>query len=224
MKKLVLSLVAVAAIGFTANAQETEKPTFGFQESNVFVEGMFSINNSTTKPEVGSKTKETFYNFNPKVGYMLSDKFAVGVELGFGKNGSKEGTFGDMLEISRKGYVKETYAGAFARYYFLEVGSRFKTFAEVGVGFNQGVTETGTALKTVDAKQTGIKAGLNVGFNYFVTPNLAIAFNLGDIFTYSNYNYKIDGNKQGTVSNTDANLNVFNNFFDNAKFGLTYKF
>lgn len=38
MKKLVLSLVAVAAIGFTANAQETEKPTFGFQESNVFVE------------------------------------------------------------------------------------------------------------------------------------------------------------------------------------------
>ncbi|MDM1368575.1 outer membrane beta-barrel protein [Myroides marinus] len=224
MKKLVLSLVAVAAFGFTANAQETEKPTYGFQESNVFVEGMFSINNNTTKPEGGSKTKTTTYNFTPKVGYMLSDKFAVGVELGFGKNGSEEGAFGDMLKASRKGYVKETYAGAFGRYYFLELGQRFKTYAEVGVGFHEGVTATGTAAKSVDLKQTGVKAGLGLGMNYFVTSNLAISFHLGDIFTYSNYNAKLDGKKQGTVSNTDANVNIFNNFFTEAKFGLTYKF
>lgn len=224
MKKLVLSLVAVAAIGFTANAQETEKPTFGFQESNVFVEGMFSINNSTVKPEGGSKIKSTLYNFTPKVGYMLSDKFAVGVELGFGKVGGDnyEGAFEEVLATSKKGYVKETYAGAFGRYYFLELGQRFKTYAEVGVGFHQGVTEVkGT---TVDAKQTGVKAGLGLGMNYFVTNNLAISFHLGDIFSYSNYNLKVDGEKQGTVSNTNANVNIFNNFFTEAKFGLTYKF
>ncbi|MDR0195200.1 MAG: outer membrane beta-barrel protein [Myroides sp.] len=224
MKKLVLSFVAVAAFGFTANAQETEKPTYGFQESNVFVEGMFSINNSTTKPEVGSKTKTTYYNFTPKVGYMLSDKFAVGVELGFGKVGGNdyEGSFEKVLGMSKKGYVKETYAGAFGRYYFLELGQRFKTYAEVGVGFHQGVTEV--KATTVDAKQTGIKAGLGLGMNYFVTSNLAISFHLGDIFTYSNYNLKVDGKKQGTVSETNANVNVFNNFFTEAKFGLTYKF
>ncbi|KZE82113.1 outer membrane beta-barrel protein [Myroides marinus] len=222
MKKLVLSLVAVAAFGFTANAQEGEKPTYGFQESNIFVEGMFSINNNTNKPEGKDKVKTTTYNFTPKVGYMLSDKFAVGVELGFGKNGSEDGAFGDMLALSKKGYVKETYAGAFGRYYFLELGQRFKTYAEVGVGFHQGVTEV--KATTIDAKQTGVKAGLGLGMNYFVTSNLAISFHLGDIFTYSNYNAKVDGKKQGTVSETNANVNVFNNFFTEAKFGLTYKF
>ncbi|MDM1528447.1 outer membrane protein [Myroides odoratimimus] len=225
MKKLVLSLVAVAAFGFTANAQETEKPTFGFQESNVFVEGMFSINNNTIKPEGGSKVKTTTYNFTPKVGYMLSDKFAVGVELGFGKNADEDGTFGQLLgEKSIKGYVKETYAGAFGRYYFLELGQRFKTYAEVGVGFHQGVAEQRLLNKTYDDKMTGIKAGLGLGMNYFVTNNLAISFHLGDIFTYSNYNLKSDGTKLGTESNTDANVNIFNNFFTEAKFGLTYKF
>ncbi|MDM1349253.1 outer membrane beta-barrel protein [Myroides marinus] len=228
MKKLVLSLVAVAAFGFTANAQETEKPTYGFQESNVFVEGMFSINNKTSKLEVegASKKKDTYYNFTPKVGYMLSDKFAVGVELGFGKVGGVDydGTFEGVLEKSRKGYVKETYAGAFGRYYFLELGQRFKTYAEVGVGFHQGVTEMGTAAKSVDLKQTGVKAGLGLGMNYFVTSNLAISFHLGDIFTYANYNVKADGKKGSTISETNANVNVFNNFFTEAKFGLTYKF
>lgn len=225
MKKLVLSLVAVAAFGFTANAQEGEKPTYGFQESNIFVEGMFSINNKTEKPEGGSKDKTTTYNFTPKVGYMLSDKFAVGVELGFGKDGSKDGQFGDLLgKNSIKGYVKETYAGAFGRYYFLELGQRFKTYAEVGVGFHQGVAEQRVLTKTYDDKMTGVKAGLGLGMNYFVTSNLAISFHLGDIFTYSNYSLKSDGKKEGTVSETNANVNVFNNFFTEAKFGLTYKF
>ncbi|MDM1501394.1 hypothetical protein HX071_04140 [Myroides marinus] len=225
MKKLVLSLVTVAVFGFTANAQETEKPTFGFQESNIFVEGMFQITNSTSKLEAegASKSKTTNFTFNPKVGYMLSDKFAVGASLSFGKNGLAESDFGGVFDkgASVKGYTKETYAGAFARYYFLELGQRFKTYAEVGVGFHQGVKEQALGK---DLKATGVKAGLNLGMNYFVTPNLAIAFNLGDIFTYGNYNTKHDGKKLSTDSKTSANVNVFNNFFDNATFGLTYKF
>lgn len=224
MKKLVLSVMAVAAFGFAANAQEKEKPTFGFQESNIFVEGMFSINNSTTKPEVGSKTKTTFYKFTPKAGYMLTDKFAVGAELGFGKVGGDnyDGVFTEILgEASpSKKYVKETYAGVFGRYYFLELGQRFKTYTEVGVGFHQGVAD----VVNKDLKQTGVKAGLGLGMNYFVTSKLAISFHLGDVLSYSNYNVKFDGKKEGTLSNVDANVNVFNNFFTEAKFGLTYKF
>ncbi|MCC9042972.1 porin family protein [Myroides sp. M-43] len=224
MKKLVLSLAAVAAFGFTANAQETEKPTFGFQESNVFVEGMFQISNSTSKLEgASSKDKKTNFTFNPKVGYMLSDKLAVGVSAAFGKNSDSETSFGGAFDKvgSVKGYMKETYVGAFARYYFLELGQRFKTYAEVGVGYHQGVKEQALGK---DLKATGVKAGLNVGMNYFVTSNMAISFNLGDVFTYGNYNTKMDGTKVSTDSKTEANVNIFNNFFDNATFGLTYKF
>lgn len=220
MKKLVLSLVAVAAFGFTANAQETEKPTYGFQESNIFVEGAFQINDYTAKPNNGKDVKMTSYSFTPKVGYMLSDKFAVGAQLGFGKDGmgvAKE-IFGD-LDIAGD-HINSTYAGAFARYYFLELGKRFKTFAEVGLGYSEAKTRGGV----VDTKATGLKAGVTVGFNYFVTPNLALGFNMGDIFSYSNYDVKTGSKKLGSVSNTEANINIFNNFFDNAQFSLTYKF
>jgi len=34
--------------------------------------------------------------------------------------------------------------GAFGRYYFLEVGSRFKTYAELGAGYNQIIGKVAT--------------------------------------------------------------------------------
>ncbi|MEK6493160.1 outer membrane beta-barrel protein [Myroides odoratimimus] len=212
MKKLVLSLVAVAAFGFTANAQETEKPTFGFQETNVFVEGSFELKDATSK-EDGVKTKGTNFNFSPKVGYMLSDKVAVGVALGFGKT-----SFVETLEGKEKlgENLKTLYAGAFARYYFLELGQRFKTYAEVGVGFDE--------RKSGDYKNTGIKAGLDLGMNYFVTKNIAISFGLGDILSFRSGKDKFKGESGETATETGVNLNVFKNFFDTPTFGLTYKF
>lgn len=221
MKKLVLSLVAVAAIGFTANAQETEKPTFGFQESNIFVEGNFQISDTNVSGKVTGVPdfKITTFQVTPKIGYMLSDKFAVGASVGFGKVGTDNELFSG-IDYSGAKYIKTTYAGVFARYYFLELGKRFKTYTEVGIGYSQGVAD----VATKEVKATGIAAGLDLGFNYFVTSNLAISFNLGNVFSYSNHNGKVDGNKVVTTSNTNANVNVFNNIFDNATFGLTYKF
>ncbi|MGG5578394.1 outer membrane beta-barrel protein [Myroides sp. C15-4] len=210
MKKLVLSLAAVAAFGLTANAQEKEKPTFGFQEGNFMIEGSFTISDKVNKDsDSGNKNKTTTYKFNPKVGYFLSDKVAIGAALGFGKN--QEDFFDGATATN-------LYAGVYARYYFLELGNRFKTFAEVGVGYDQ------KEVSATKNKLTGIQAGIDLGFNYFLTDQLAVAFTLGNVFSYGNHNHKLDGKKQGTISETDANLNVFNNFFDNATFGLVYKF
>lgn len=211
MKKLVLSVMAVAAFGFAANAQEKEKPTYGFQEGNVMLEGSFTISDSVNKDtDSGAKGKTTNYSVNPKVGYFISDKVVVGASVAFGK---------ETLESKGAEYNDNNiYAGAFARYYFLELGNRFKTYAEVGVGFDQN------KAKALDTKETGIKAGLDVGFNYFLTENLAVAFTLGNVFSYANHDLKDGGEKVGTVSETEANVNIFNNFFDNAKFGLVYKF
>lgn len=221
MKKLVLSVMAVAAFGFAANAQEKEKPSFGFQENNVFIEGTFQLSDVkvTDKTNVGVDEKVTTFQVNPKIGYMLNDKFAVGVSLGFGKIGANDDMF-DGANMGDAAYVKTTYAGAFARYYFLELGNRFKTYTEVGIGFSQGKAD----VLGEDVKATGIQAGIDLGFNYFLTENLAVAFNLGNVFSYSNHNVKVAGDKVATVANTNANVNIFNNFFDNAKFGLTYKF
>src|SRR5690606_12369099 len=75
MKKLILSMAAVAMIATTAKAQEQ---TFGFGEGDVLLEGNLSF--SSTKDN-NSDEKESGFTFAPKAGYFLSDDFAVGVHL-----------------------------------------------------------------------------------------------------------------------------------------------
>ncbi|WP_430613664.1 hypothetical protein [Flavobacterium sp. JP2137] len=228
MKKIVLSVAAVFAFGFAAQAQE--KSVYGFKQSDVFLEGSFGIKSTTFKPEVGDKVNVTSFNVNPKIGYMLSDKVAVGVSAAFGKNSTLDEVFEDRYGLNSDffagDHVKNTYAGVFGRYNFLQLGNRFTTYTEVGIGFNQfkGNTMENSMTPSYSAEISGVKAGLTLGFNYFVTPSIALSFNLGDVFAYESYNLKVDGSKEATISNTESNLNVFNNFFDNAKFGMTYKF
>lgn len=217
MKKLVLSLVAVAAFGYAANAQEKE--TFGFEKGNIIVEGTISVTDGTYKTEAvlpgqeSKTTKATNFNFNPKAAYFLNDKFAVGLELGLGKVGySISGT-----NIDHK---NTTYVGAFARYYFLELGKRFKTYGEFGLGFQGEKAET----SGYSEKRNGIKAGVSVGMNYFITDRFAIGVGLGDILAFNSGNRKVNGTKIDSYSTVKANVNVFNNFFDQPTFSLTYKF
>lgn len=204
MKKVLLS--AVAILGFTfANAQEEEAATgFGFAQGDIIVEGNLGFSSTNDK---NTETKTNDFRFNPKVGYFLNDKFAVGVELGVGS---------DKTEVAGTETDKNSNfdAGVFGRYYFLELGKRFKTYAEAGVAIESG--KAGLA----DAKYSGFGFGAGLGMNYFVSDSFAINFGLTDILSYSSK--KWDGAEN--VSEFDANVNVFNNFFTTAQFGLTYKF
>ncbi|VXC36373.1 conserved exported hypothetical protein [Flavobacterium sp. 9AF] len=202
MKKLLFAAAAVFAFSF-ANAQE-EGSTFGFAQGNVIVEGNLGFSSTNNK---NTETKESSFVFNPKAGYFLTDKFALGLELSVGSDKTKvAGT--DTDKNSNFG------AGVFGRYYFLDLGARFKTYAEAGVGFNSG--KKGLA----DAKYSGVGAGAGLGINYFLTENFAINFALTDILSYSSN--KNDGEK--AVSEFNGNVNVFDNFFTTTTFGLTYKF
>lgn len=202
MKKVLLSAVALLAFGF-ANAQEEEKG-FGFAQGDVIVEGNLSFNSTNDK---NTEVKTNGFQFNPKVGYFLNDKFAIGVELGVGSD--KEETAGTETDKN-----SNFNAGVFGRYYFLDLGKRFKTYAEAGLGMESG--KAGLA----DAKYSGFGFGAGLGMNYFVSDSFAINFALTDVLSYSSQ--KWDGAEN--VSEFNANVNVFNNFFTTAQFGLTYKF
>src|SRR5690554_1664089 len=118
MKKLILSAVAVFALTF-ANAQEGE-PTFGFSEGDFLIEGNIGFGSTNDK---NFDVKTSSFNFNPKAGYFISDDLAVGLDLGFGSNKTEvAGT--ETAKTSTVGI------GAFARYYFLELGERFKTYGD----------------------------------------------------------------------------------------------
>ncbi|MCA1966807.1 MAG: porin family protein [Flavobacterium sp.] len=201
MKKVLLSAVALLAFGF-ANAQEEAK-TFGFAQGDIFVEGNLGFSSTNDK---NTEVKTNGFQFNPAAGYFVTEKFAVGVELMVGS--SKEEVAGtDTEKNSNFG------AGVFARYYFLDLGARFKTYAQAGFAF-------GTEKETVsDYKANGFGMGAGLGIQYFVTPKIAINFGLSDVLSYSSY--KADGGKAQTAFT--GNVNVFNNFFSTAQFGLTYK-
>lgn len=211
MKRIFLSL-AVLATGVAVQAQEG----FGFKEGDILLEGNLQLNSSKESGEIaGTKFSgtESTSVFTPKAGYFINDQFVLGVELGVGsyKQIQEEGS--TEREEKSNGF----YAGVFGRYYFLELGQRFKTYSELGVGMNN--TKYTDFAGNV-SKTSGFGAGLGLGINYFVTPKIAINFGLSDLLHFST-----EKDKETDVKTDEfgANINVFNNFFSTATFGLTFK-
>lgn len=234
MKKLLL-LSAIAVFGFSnVNAQEEGEKTFGFEKGSIIVEGNLGFNSSKTTDSDSSgdisEAKNSGVSFNPKAGFFISEKLALGIQLNINstKNENTDLTTSPNFVTESKG---STFgAGVFARYYFLDLGKRFKTYTEFGVGFNSTkneTTQTGATNALFDTKGTGIGAGLSLGMNYFVTECFAINFMLADVLSFQSMkttNELPGATDESKNSSFNGNLNVFNNFFQTAQFGLTYKF
>lgn len=225
MKKVILSL-AILAFGYT-NAQEVKTVTaseYGFSKGNIFVEGQLSFGSSKeTESFEGqdvSELKTGTFTFTPKAGFFVTDDLAVGAQLAIGSGKREETTFGSPNVIEER-TVSAFGAGVFARYYFLNLGERFKTYAEVGAGF-------GTSKDEVDseevAKTNTFGIGLDLGINYFVTKKIAISFGLADVLAFNSSKTETPGGGESKESSFGGNVNVFNNFFDTPTFGLLYKF
>ena len=203
MKKIILTVVAVLAFGF-ANAQETAKATNGLSQGNMWIEGGFSFKSSDAG---GPNDVASSYSFTPKVGYMINDKVGLGGFLDFagGKQNDddKFGTFG---------------IGAFARYYFLSLGEQksFQAYGEVGLGYSSIAFDPNVGDKTTDS---ALNANIDLGMNYFFTPNWAATFTLANILSYNSSNPENGSN----TSDLEINVNLFNNIFAQPQFGLLYK-
>lgn len=194
-------MAAFAVLGLsTVNAQD-DYTSYGFDEGNVIIEGGLGFSSTNEK---ATDKKTSLFNINPKVGYFMTEDLVLGVEVDFISEKEKIGS-ADADKISTIG------AGVFARYYFLELGERFKTYTEFGVGFS-------SSKFNGDKLGSGIGAGLDLGMNYFLTEKMAISFGLADIISFNSNTP--EGGK--ATSEFNANFNVFDNFFTTATFGLTF--
>lgn len=210
MKKVLLTLTAVAGLTFASKAQEIT----GFQKGNFIVEGSIQANTTDNK---NSEVKTSNFNFVPKAGYFVTDKIAVGVQLGVGSSVNDKYS----STVDTKKTENSLNVGVFGRYYFLEVGSRFKTYAEVGVDYANANTKTkvnGNTSPKVKADGFGVNG--SIGANYFLTDKIAINFAFANVVGYKTD--KVKGAKSENSFNAD--INNFNNFFNTAQFGLTFKF
>ncbi|MGJ1196700.1 outer membrane beta-barrel protein [Sphingobacterium spiritivorum] len=211
MKKLLLMLTAITGFSFMVQAQE-----FGYKKTDFIVEGFFQSSNKNDKT---ADSKKSHLLFNPKFGYFVTDKIAVGAGLGF-SNG-KEVTQFSMAKTEVK--INVFSAAVFGRYYFLEIGPRFKTYAElVGSYATMSIEKTINSNPTKEPKSNSFAVEAGIGANYFLTQHIAVGFVFSNVASFSSTKQDTDGAKAYTEFNT--NINVFDNFFNTAQFGLTYKF
>lgn len=209
MKKILLTLTAVAAFTFATKAQQ-----FGFEKGNFLVEGAIQVG---TEDDKNISEKSSSFLIAPKAGYFVTDKIAVGVQLGFGQ--TKETDYSGASDV----YTKENAfgVGAFGRYYFLEVGSRFKAYSELGVGYTTtkvGLTETDDK----GLKNNGFGVNGGIGANFFLTEKIALGYQFANVIGFNNSKVDVDGAKAS--NEFYVNLNSFENFFNSGQFSLTFKF
>lgn len=204
MKLKITALVAFFTFSFGyAQQQEVDQQVnsakgITFQHGDKFIEGSIQISTGG---------KEDYYGFNPKFGYFLNNKFAIGAQLNYSSDKVKT-------------VYNETNVfgiGGFARYYVLELDKkRFKAYGEAGLGFGNNKVKTDVSSTTSNS----ITADINVGLNYFITKNIAATFTLANILSYNSVSPE-----NGPSANTfQLNINLFENIFNQPKFGLLYKF
>lgn len=195
MKKVILSAIAVMAFGF-ANAQE-QKGNAGFAKGDLFISGAVGIGSTKTGDE-----KTTGFEIEPKLGYFVTEKIAVGGKLGYASL-KAENAFGDTEDSN-------TFTiGAFGRYYFTPA-SQFSLFGQLGVDYSS------VDDKLADNKANEIGAGLGLGLSYFVSNNFAIEAGWAGLQYTSNDNGG-DGAEKTNSFGLAADLRSIN-------LGLTYKF
>lgn len=231
MKKMI-TMAALMVFGFMA-AQETKETTdYGFKKGNIFIEGQlsFSAGKMTAEEENTDtgKQKLSALTFSPKAGYFFTDKFAAGIELTILNSKQTTTRFSDVAgepddveEIKVNGFG----ASLFARYYFLKLGKRFQTYAELGAGFGSLKEKETQDNETKSGTFKSISANVDLGINYFVTQKVAISFTLANILEYSGI--KAENDQDHTIQKSSGftgNVNVFENFFETPTFGLLYQF
>ena len=183
MKKLLLSLVAVAAFAFSSQAQ-TEK-------GKIIVGGSVGLN--ATKVD-GADKADFKFNVVPSVGYFVSDNIAVGTGVGYNYDKQvSEGSLTQSFEVA-----------PFGRYY-VGLSDQFKFFGQLSVPMNFGnvkdVDETTGDVgdKLATATQIGVK--LSPGFAFFPTKRVGIEVSV-DGLGYQNTTLKDEATGAKLKSNS----------------------
>ncbi len=199
-------MAAVAVFGFT-NVNAQDEKSYGFSEGDIFLEGNIGFGSENDK---NVDAKSNSFNISPKLGFFISEDLAIGGVLSF--SSFKEEVAGtDVFDQTGFG------VGAFGRYYFLDLGERFKTFTEFGVGYSSNKDQIS------DVSLNTIGAGLDLGINYFVTEKIALTFGLRNVLSFSST--KADSDGAEAVSNFNLGFgDVANPFGGNAAFGILFKF
>jgi len=182
MKKLLLSLVAVAGLMYSANAQ-TEKGKF-------ILGGNVGFN--STKVEGAAKSDVSF-SIVPSAGYFVSNNFALGTGVGYTYD----------KQVSRLQLNEAFVVAPFGRYY-VGLSDQFKFFGQLSVPMafgNNKVVDLDGNVGEKYASTTSIGVNLAPGFAFFPTKRIGIEVSVSGL-SYNNLNVKNELTGNEVTSNS----------------------
>lgn len=205
MKKLILSIVTLAAISFSSNAQ-TEK--------GKFIVGGTASYQSTKSDADNAKANESL-SLVPNLGYFVSDNFAIGTGLGY--------NYSKTAVASPTGKEEAIIVSPFGRYY-MGLSDQFKFFGQVSVPMAFGATNSTDANGDVIDKtgtSTSVGVAVSPGFAYFPTKKIGLEFALTGV-SYNSYTVK-DANENEIKGAGREDFSFGTNFFT-PKIGIQFHF
>jgi len=168
MKSKLFIMAALCAFAFKSNAQ-TEK-------GNFLLGG--SANFSTSNNENERPAKKTTFGLAPRVGYFVSDNWAVGTTLNYSISKTKGYVSASDGEINFGNQNINYGISPFVRYY-TRIADNFKFFGDFNVsalkGNQKNVDEHGKAGITT-YKSTMYSTAINPGLAFFPAKKWAIEF------------------------------------------------
>lgn len=211
MKKLLLSLVAVAAFAVSTQAQ-TEKGKF-------MLGGNVSFD--TKKSDASGSKSNTAFQIVPSIGYFVGNNIAVGTGIGYSYSKTPGVGVGAaaLPGVQNQAFV----VSPFGRYY-ANLSESFKFFGQLSVPMAFGRDKAVDADGKVGAKTgttTEIGVALSPGFAYFPTKKIGIEFALNGL---SYNNYRVDNANGDRIKGAGFNEFSFGANFFSPKIGVQFHF
>ncbi len=191
MKKLLLSMVAIAGLAFTTQAQ-TEK-------GNILLGGNVGFNSSKID---GANKSDVNFSIMPTIGYFVSDNIALGTGVGYSYD----------KKVSNKNLNQAFEVSPFGRYY-VGLSDQFKFFGQLSVpmafGNNKLVNDQGEVADDQYQSTTNIGINLAPGLAFYPTKKIGIELSVNGL-GYDHFTSKeeLTGNK-ATYNSFGFNADTF---------------
>ncbi len=216
MKRIILSIAAIVALTFGANAQT--------EQGNILLGG--TVGGAINNPDNSDDTDASLSEFTviPQIGYFIADDFALGLGLGYNMLDNRQ----DDTAGGENSTVTNTFiVRPFGRYY-IELGDQFSFFTElgVGIGFGNSVVTADGVESDEDLNTASLDIALSPGFAFFPVETFGIEFSLTGIqFTSFDPDTDTDDNTESTLNIGATESGLFgNNGFFNPQLSLNFYF
>ncbi len=210
MKKIAFIVTILSLFSLKTTAQITAGRIYlggglGFSSGS----GKTTVKTSNSTTEIKDPIRTTF-EIAPGAGYILSDKFGVGLNFGFNSSTSKE----DSTNYSDKSTSSSFFVNPYFRYYMmLEDNFGFTGTLNIRLGSGRSKSETTIAniTTTVEGpKLSSMSIGITPGIIYFPTNKIGLEANIGFLGFASSTSKQetVFGNSVVTTTSTNSSFGL----------------